>query len=49
VNLAGQAVTLRAIGDMHRFGTPLIRFAGGSSGGVLRYGIQIGVVPGGAR
>jgi hypothetical protein len=47
--VAGQQVTVRALGDMHRFGTPLIRTAGGSSGGVLRYGIQLGVVPGGAR
>lgn len=47
--VAGQQVTVRALGDVHRFGTPLIRAAGGSSGGVLRYGIQVGVLPGAAR
>jgi hypothetical protein len=47
--VAGQAVTFRALGDVHRFATPLLRSAGGSGGGVLRYGLQLGVVPGGAR
>jgi len=47
--LAGQSVAVRAIGDMHRFGTPLLRSAGGSGGGVFRYGVQVGVVPGGGR
>jgi hypothetical protein len=45
--LAGQSVTLRAVGDVHRFGAPLLRSAGGSGGSVLRYGVQVGVVPGG--
>lgn len=47
--VAGQMVTLRAIADVHRFGSPLLRSAGGSGGGVFRYGLQIGLVPGGGR
>ena len=47
--VAGQSVLVRAVGDVHRFGTPLLRSAGGSGGGVFRYGLQIGVVPGGGR
>jgi len=47
--VAGQSLTVRAIADVHRFGTPLLRSAGGAGGGVLRYGLQVGIVPGGAR
>jgi len=47
--VAGQSVLVRAVGDMHWFGTPLLRSAGGSGGVVRRFGIQLGVVPGGGR
>ncbi|NJD09629.1 MAG: hypothetical protein FIB01_04000 [Gemmatimonadetes bacterium] len=46
---SGHALTVRALADVHRFGSPLLRAAGGSGGGVFRYGLQLGVVPGGAR
>jgi len=45
----GHAISVRALADVHRFGSPLLRIAGGSGGAVLRYGVQVGVVPGGGR
>jgi hypothetical protein len=48
-NLGQQLVSVRALADLHQFGNPVLRSAGGSRGGVLRFGVQVGVVPGGAR
>lgn len=49
ISWRGHLVSVRAVADLHHFSTPGIRLSGGSSGLVPRYGIQLGVVPGGAR
>jgi len=47
--LGRQLLTVRALADAHQFGNAVLRAENGSRGGVLRYGLQLAVVPGGAR